>query len=190
MKMGSVIIVIAIAFGLLFFIKSHARSTSSVQNYENLKDNYYSDLRNMALNVTRQQLEIKESPGDYKVFGIVMDWGLDNGTATLVAFLSGDASLYFSSGGGVVGGIVKEKVKLSALNFIRKAQDYFDMTSQTNSSPLPINNEVKFYFLTDEGRFVATEEIQNIKNHSSNWYGLFNEANKVIDEIRLLTPDK
>ena len=190
MKIGYLIIAIVIALGLLFSVKNRARATSSVENSEKLKDNPYSDLRNMALNATRQQLEIKDSPEDYKVFGIVMDWGVGDGTATLTAFLSGDASLYLSYGGGIIGGFAHEKVKQSALNFLRKAQEYLDMTSKTKSTLLPIKNEVKFYFLTDDGRFVATEEMQNIKNHSSKWYDLFIEANKVIKELRLLTTDK
>jgi hypothetical protein len=199
MKMVYLILVIVIALGLLFVIKCRAREISWGESIAqqpqdttskiNPKENPYSGLRDMALDATRAQLGIKDSPEDYKVFGIVMDWGVDHGTATLTAFLSGDASLYLSSGGGIIGGFAHENVKQSALTFLRQAQKYFNMTSKVRSTPLPIKDEVKFYFLTDDGKFVVTEAIQNIKSNSSSWGELFNEANKVITELRLLTPN-
>ena len=42
-------------------------------------------------------------------FGILMDISLPQGNATIVAFISGDASFYTSTGGGVIGGIGHEK---------------------------------------------------------------------------------
>jgi len=36
-------------------------------------------------------------------FGILMDISLPQGNATIVAFISGDASFYTSTGGGVIG---------------------------------------------------------------------------------------
>jgi hypothetical protein len=116
-----------------------------------------------------------------------MDWNLGAGIATFTAFQTGDASMYTNTGGGVIGGGYQENVKKAAVAFIDKAQNYLDKTTKTETTPLPEENSVKFYFLTNKGKFVAQEQMKNLENNSSQWLELFEEANKVITELRLTT---
>ena len=37
------------------------------------------------------------------VWGVLMELGLEQGVATMVAFADGTVSLYFSGGGGIIG---------------------------------------------------------------------------------------
>ncbi len=148
------------------------------------KDSIYFDMRNMALGVTADQINI-QLPGDQKkIYGIVMDWDLGEGIATLVSFLPGDASVYLSTGGGFIGGGTHDNVKQSVNAFINKAEKYLADAAKTETTPLPGENGINFYFLTNKGIFVATEHLQNIENNSSKWLDLFEEANKVMSEIR------
>jgi hypothetical protein len=117
-----------------------------------------------------------------------MDWDLGEGTATLTSFLSGDASVYLSSGGGIIGGGGHENVKQASIAFISKAEKYLDKATRTDETPLPDSNGIKFYFLTNKGKFVGQEQMINFENSSSEWLALFEEGNKLMTEIRNSTP--
>lgn len=188
--------------GLVFFLTScnhnskvdeqveeKSQDTSKRQKVDP-NNNPYTDMRNMALGVTEDQLGIQLPADQTKIYGVVMDWDLPEGTATLISFISGDASLYLSSGGGVIGGVGHNNVKQAAITFIEKAEKYLSMTTKTERTPLPDNNGVRFYFLTNKGKFVGQEQIKNFENNSSNWLDLFEEGNKVITELNKVTPDK
>ncbi len=58
---------------------SKSRDTVKVHT---LPDNNFLDLRNMALNVTPEQLQLSFPVDQTKVFGVVMDWNLGDGTMT------------------------------------------------------------------------------------------------------------
>ena len=154
------------------------------------KDNPYNGLRDMAFGITAEQIGIQLPADQTKIYGVIMDWDLGEGTATLVSFLSGDASLYLSSGGGVIGGSGHENVKQAAKAFIDKAEKYLRKTTKTETTPLPDKDGVRFYFLTNKGKFVGQEHMKNFENNSSEWLDLFEEGNKFITEIRVSTPNK
>jgi hypothetical protein len=144
----------------------------------------------MALNATPEQLAIELPKDKTKIYGVVMDWDLGEGTATLVAFMTGDASLYLSSGGGVIGGIGHENVNIAVKNFISNSETHINKTTKTETTPLPEKNEVKFYFLTNNGKLVGQENMANFENNTSEWLTLFEEGNNLITEIRKSTKDK
>ncbi len=155
-----------------------------------LPDNRFQDLRNMALEVTPEQLQIKLPADQLKIYGVVMDWDLGDGTATFISFSTGDASMYLSSGGAVIGGGQHENVSAAAKAFIDKAEKYLDKTTRIDSTPLPDKNCVRFYFLTNKGKYTAQENMGNFENESSLWFPFFVEANKVISELRLTQEKK
>ncbi len=144
----------------------------------------YEGMRGLALGVTTDQIDVQLPNDKTKVYGVVMDWDFGKGTATFVSFLSGDAKLYLSSGGGFFGGGEHEKVKQATIEFINNAGHHLGKTIKTETTPLPDKNGIKFYFLTNKGKFVATEQMSNIENNSSEWVELFEEGNKIITEIR------
>src|SRR5688572_16670054 len=60
---------------------------------------------------------LRDMPGDPDGDGIravVFDWGMGNGSATLVAFDDGTTSLYFSGGGGIIGAGAHDAVRRAA----------------------------------------------------------------------------
>lgn len=198
------IIGLVLIIGLVFYIISCKNKSSADTNKlteQQAQDttprktvdpnnNPYQDLRNLAFGATIEQIGVELPVDQAKIYGIIMDWDLGEGTATLVAFLSGDASLYLSSGGGVIGGRGHENVKQAATAFINKAENYLNKTVKTDSTPLPGKDGVKFYFLTNKGKFVGEEEVRNFDNNSSLWLDLFEEGNKLITEIRMVSDMK
>ena len=111
---------------------------------------------------------------------------MGEGIATIVSFETGDASMYLSSGGGVIGGIEHENVKKQAKDFVLLAQSYLDKTEKIDSIPLPDKDCIRFYLLTSAGKFVVQEKMINIENQTSKWLPLFEKANLVINELRVV----
>ncbi|MFN8395266.1 MAG: hypothetical protein U0176_11510 [Bacteroidia bacterium] len=138
----------------------------------------------MALGYKREELGLDPSTSHLKVYAIVMDWDMGNGTTTTVAYLTGDASIYLSSGGGVVGGGRHATVNHAAKQFLQLAQTYLEKAVKATGTPLPSKNEVRFYLLTNDGIFEGKEQMRNFENGSSAWLALFEEGNKVITELR------
>lgn len=156
--------------------------TSNKENHQ--KDNPYQRLRSMAFSVTPEQLGLELQDKGTTPFGIIMDLGINNNTATLVTYQSGDASLYLSSGGGVIGGVGHENVTQAVKQLIGGAKSSISNAAKTEDFLLPNDGFVNFYFLTNEGVFVGKEKISNIEKGSSKWANLFLEANIVITELR------
>ncbi len=61
-------------------------------------------LREMALSMRPAELRLPRDWDPNAPYGIVMDMSIDEVVVTVISFASGDASLYFSTGGGVLGG--------------------------------------------------------------------------------------
>ncbi len=141
----------------------------------------------MALGTTSGQIGLQLSNDKKEIYGVVMDWDVGEGTATLVSFLTGDASLYLSSGGGFIGAGGHKNVIKATTDFIKKAECYLDKAYLTETTPLPDKNGLTFYILTNKGKFKATEQMQNIESENSQWFSLFVEANKLITEIRIVS---
>ena len=150
-----------------------------------LDKNPYEGLRHMAFSVTPEQLSLKLSADKIEVYGVVMDWGMEDVIVTTVSYKTGDASMYLSSGGAVIGGGQHQNVNSAAKQFVDLAQTYLDKTTKTEKEPVPIKGEVSFSLLTNKGIYVGKESFQNLEKNSSTWKRLFDEGNKVIAELRL-----
>ncbi len=152
-----------------------------------VKDNHYIVLRQMAFDITPLQLGLTLT--DDEIYGVVMDQDMGKGTLTLVTYKTGDADIYLSSGRGQVGGGQHMEVKKASKSFVDLAFKYLSKSTKIDSIPLPDYKCIRFYFLTPKGKFSAQEEMKNIDNKSSYWLDYYNEAKKLIDQIRALPED-
>ena len=144
----------------------------------------------MALNVTPEQLQISLPADKTKVFGVLMDWDFGDRIATFVSFSNGEASMYLSTGGGVIGAGEYKNVSKVAKAFVEMAQKKFDKVTKIDSTPLPDKSCVRFYFMTNKGKFTAQEDLKNFNNKSSIWLPLFEEGNKLILELKSIQEKK
>jgi len=196
MKMTYIIIGIILAGGLVFYLtscgnKSIANDNQTMTDQDTTKtkvhqtkDNAFEGLRNMAFSATPEQLGLSLPTDKTVVYAVIMDWEMGGATATIVSYQTGDASLYLSSGGGVIGGGQHQNVNSVAKQFVSLAQTFLDKTTKTETTPLPATDEVKFYLLTNKGVFVGQEIMKNFENNSSTWLKLFEEGNNVLTELR------
>ncbi len=191
-------------FGLLAYLascgeKSTANNNVTIDESDTTKpsplvqssnENAYEGLRNRAFSVSPEELGLPHSKDKTFVYGVIMDWGMDGATVSTVAYQTGDASLYLSTGGGVIGGGQHQNVSTASKQFVSLAQTFLDKAKKTASTPLPLADEVKFYLLTNKGIYVGQDEMKNFENSSSAWLKLFEEGNKVLTELRITTENK
>ncbi|MFM7850553.1 MAG: hypothetical protein ACKO96_01235 [Flammeovirgaceae bacterium] len=195
MKMVYVIIVgLVIACGLIYYFttrkNSDAVDSKSTQRTIESQENAYAGLRAQVFSSTPEQIGLTTTT-DEKPYAIVMDMGMgEDGTATLVSIIDGNASMYLSSGGGVIGGFAHETVRKASIDFVNMGQDYFTKMSPVDSFPLPKGDNVRFYILTNKGKYSVEEKFEKIENEKSDWLQLFYEGNKVITELRMTTEQK
>jgi len=164
--------------------------TTTTPKVHQTEENAFEGLRNMAFSATPEQLELSLPTDKTVVYGVIMDWEMGGATATTVSYQTGDASLYLSTGGGVIGGGQHQNVNSAAKQFVSLAQTFLDKTTKAETTALPSPDEVKFYLLTNKGVFVGQEQIKNFENNSSNWLKLFEEGNNVLTQLRLTTEKK
>ncbi len=187
MKTIYIILGVLIFVGLIYFLTTKSKNSDNQQVKVDPNNNPYNDLRSIALGTTMDDLQLTLSDEKTEIYGVVMDWDLGDGTATLVSFITGDASLYLSSGGGFIGGGGHDNVIRATNNFIKKSESFLDKAALIETIPLPDKNGLTFYFLTNKGKFKATEQMQNIEDEKSLWLDLFEEANKLITEMRIVS---
>ncbi len=82
------------------------------------------------------------------VFGIVMDMSVSNALVTLVAFVDGTSSLYFGTGGGVIGAGEHEPVRRASVDLLSQAQHDLSRFAPVTEYPLPQTRVVSFYVRT------------------------------------------
>ena len=166
-------------------IPTPAATPEKQQTLDNRK--MFEDLRRQALAVKAEDLKITLSAKKVSVYGVVMDWDMPEGVATTIAFSTGDASLYNSAGGGVIGGFAHKNVQSSAKELVRKAEGFIARASLSGDTPLPNKDCVRFYLLSNKGISSFEEKMANFENETSPWCPFFEEVNKVITELTIIS---
>jgi hypothetical protein len=165
-------------------------STSSREASGTALSNTYLGLRNQMLQASRAKLGLPATSKPTEPWGVLMDWGVPKGTATVVAMSDGSASVYLSSGGGFLGGIGHENVRKAAQATVAAANEAQPQMHLTTTYPLPQRGEVIFYVLTDTGVFTASASEADLKSDHNPLSKLGNAAQDVITQYRLMQPTK
>ncbi|MFI5196864.1 MAG: hypothetical protein ACHQD8_07220 [Chitinophagales bacterium] len=113
-----------------------------------------------------------------------MDWNMGDTLVTLVSFITGAASMYLSSGGGVLSSGNNPSAGEAASELVTLAQNYIYNAVPVNTFDLPPGGCVRFYLLTNHHKLAAQEQVIYFDNGSSPWLPLFEKANEVITEMR------
>ena len=138
----------------------------------------YAGLRNMILT--------KRPPNFEGFWGVVMDMGVANGNATMIAVADGTISLYTSGGGGIIGVGPHEGPKRVASELLQFAPQFWGFCQQTTEFPLPAAGNTRFYLMghlavaTAEGR---SDELGHGHHVLS---PLFRKCHELLTEIRLV----
>jgi hypothetical protein len=147
----------------------------------------YDGLRAGILQGTRSSFNLSPTSAPVVPWGVVMDWGVTEGSATVVALSDGHASIYLSSGGGYLGGSQShDSIRKAAQTAVTTAAEFQSLMKSTNAYPLPHRGEVIFYLLTDAGVFTASGLQQEMSSHRHKLSKLGDAMQLIITEYQRL----
>ncbi len=146
----------------------------------------YEILRNGNFTALPESIGITHYSKLNQVYGVIMEVGLSKGHYTLTSYNTGDASIYFSSGGGIIGGFAHEKVRNAAINFVEKSDIYASKANVAITYRYPKEGEVLFYFFTKTGKRYLRSIESKLADRSDDLSELYVNAHAVITELRLI----
>jgi hypothetical protein len=96
-------------------------------------DQMTGELRSMVLNLNPKDIGITKDNFPHPVFAIVMETGFPEGSFTLSSIADGTTSLYFSSGGGIIGGGEHENVRKASTYLLSGAQHFYEKAKKVTT---------------------------------------------------------
>lgn len=149
----------------------------------------YLGLREKMLSTTPADMNTSTNGDAVVAYGVIMDLGMDAGTATIVSLSSGDTSMYTSRGGGSIGGIGHEACRNASKRFISVAQSFVRDLKKAPDHSLPASGVARFYVLTTAGVLAGEDQIDALGRGRSPLSPLFAAGDEVITQVRLTAPD-
>lgn len=141
-------------------------------------------LREQALRVTAQELEIEPTDRRPLVWGAIMELGYVTGIATLMALAEGTTSLYFSNGGGVIGAGEDEAVREAAEVFLNTVEAHLPAFPAVDATPTPRIGRVRLYVKTFEGTLGVEVPEDELSGDLHPLAPVFHAGHAVITAIR------
>ncbi|HET6929723.1 MAG TPA: hypothetical protein VFI45_05335 [Candidatus Acidoferrum sp.] len=181
-----------IAAGFLFPYSAAAlirwrRRSQELRAPEAKKANNYAGLRAQILNWKCPQVGSSGADRPGNPCAVAMDWAVTTGVATVVAVSDGTASIYYSSGGGSIGGgYARPAIRDAALHAVSIAGKFLDSMQLTDNFPLPEREGVIFYVVTDTGVFTAKASVELLTTNRHPLSELGNSMQTIVTEYRML----
>jgi hypothetical protein len=153
-------------------------------------DKTYLALRKLVFRLVPAEIDLSPSPAYPNVWGVVMETGYTVGTATLVCLVDGTTSLYFSTGGGMLGSGTSPTLAKAAKLFVSHAEPVIqDLTPAAVIPsefpiPLPLVGMVQFFILSYRGVYseVASETEARAGQHKLS--ALYASGQQVLIQLR------
>lgn len=142
------------------------------------------ELRSMVLKLSAADIGVTLDSFPQQVWGMVMETGSCAGHYSLVALADGTTSLYFSSGGGVIGAGERPEVRQASHHFIERGNEFLTQAKPCNSTEPPNAGMTQFFFLSFEGiRSYIAQEV-SLGEMQDPLSPLFHAGHAVITKIR------
>ena len=184
----TLIFILVFGIGLFYAAKYGNKAKKDIADYQQMQkqigQNPYSEMRNMAFSVTSEQLGLI-GIGKEDVYGIISEMDLDGTTVTVVAYSTGDASLYLSSGGIFIGAGQHESVQRVVKKYVVQGKKYLNKASKIEKADFPKSGMTNFNFLTGNGIYSIAKKTSELESRKSEFSNLFMELNEVITQIRI-----
>ncbi|MGH8018926.1 MAG: hypothetical protein ACREIA_11640 [Opitutaceae bacterium] len=143
----------------------------------------YDSLRSQVLSLRPEQVGAKKED---QVIAVLMETGYPEAVATLVSVVDGAASLYFSSGGGIIGGGENERPNAASMKLVRLSASFLRSMSKAETTPLPKKGFTRFYVVTPSGLLTAEAKEEDLGEGRHALSPLFHAAHELITEVRLI----
>jgi len=146
----------------------------------------YLQLRQRIFHFKPADLGLKPSVDLAHVWGVLMETGYDVGNATLVCLADGTTSLYYSTGGGMIGSSQYKPMAEASKGLVTEAERHLEHLAPTSDFPLPGAGEVRFYFLTYTGVLPAHATESDLVSSQDPLTPLYERAQATLSKLRLL----
>ena len=150
----------------------------------------YSGLRDRILNLKPTEVGVIPSNEIPNVWGILMETRRPQAVVTLISLADGTTSLYFSNGGGMIGGGEHITVAQASKSFVAAAEKYYRQMTLAETFPSPAIDRVKFYALTFSGIFTIDIDENELGNKKHELSPLFYSGQNVIMQFRMVQEQK
>lgn len=115
-----------------------------------------------------------------------METGYEQAVATLVAVADGTTSLYFSTGGGIIGAGAHESVALASRQWLEAGAMFREQLHPVADPPLPAPGQTQFVAVTNDGLRAAVALEEDLGGNRRALSPLFSSAQEVITQVRLI----
>jgi len=190
MKIAFLILVVIVAAAASLWLARRSRPQGSAEHPGQVRarpdpSEAYVGLRNMMLQGSRAKFNLPAPAKPSEPWGVIMDWGLERGIATVVAMSDGSASVYLSGGGGYIGGVGQEPIRAAAKRAVEVARTVQLPAEPTTDFRLPETGGVFFYFRTDAGVFAFRTRTQEVRSPAHPLRKIGDAMQEVITQYRL-----
>ncbi len=146
----------------------------------------YLALRERILHLQPAEIGLNPTSETGQVWGVLMETGYPEGTATLVCLADGTTSLYYSTGGGMMGSPSYSPLADASRAMVAQAELLLPQLTLTKELPLPEVGQVRFIALTFSGLFAGDASEPTLAAGKHILTPLFEFGHKVLSELRLL----
>jgi hypothetical protein len=146
-------------------------------------------LREQVFSLPAYEAGVSPAPGHEHVWSVLMETGYPEAVASLVTIADGTTSLYFSSGGGVIGAGDHAAVREAAAVFIAAADANVNAFLPAAEHPLPDTGRVRFYVRTFDGLLTAEADEDDLGENRHHLSPLFHLGHAVIAAVHEASPE-
>jgi hypothetical protein len=150
----------------------------------------YLQLRNRILSLNPAEMSLAPSIEAPRVWGVIMETGYEVGTATLISLVDGTTSLYYSTGGGMLGSGEYTPVAEASKALVAQAEILFNQMSPASELPLPEVGQVRFTLLTYSGILTGVASEKTLARGKHILTPLYTHAHETLTRLRLLADKK
>ena len=148
----------------------------------------YMEMRGQMFRLDPEKLGIKKSDGQPNVWGVITEFTLGDGYATVVSLANGRTYMYFSNGSGILGAGDYSMVSIASAELVKTAEKYVSQMELTKEHPFPSPGYTRFYLLAHSGLYTRqVQESLMLGEHTNPMYGLYAFTQNVITQIRMIS---
>ncbi len=146
----------------------------------------YLQLRERIFSLSPAEVGLAPSEAAPRVWCVLMETGYAVGFATLVSLADGTTSLYYSTGGGMLGSSDYIPVAEASKALVAQAENHLDRVSSKDTFPLPEVGQVRFIFLTYSGVFTVEAPEDTLASGKHSLSRLYLLGRETLTQLRLL----
>ena len=150
-------------------------------------DPTYLRLRDHIFQLEPVVLGLSLSSTTRKVWGVLMETGYEVGIASLVSLADGTTSLYYSTGGGILGSPDYTPLAEASKALVMEAQKVDSEMRLVKDVPLPSIGQVRFTCLTFTGRLTAEVSEKSLASGSQPLSKIYALGRETLSQLRVLS---